>query len=127
MFSFLHAMYDFFKCIPQNLDKFNLNIIIFYLNSWVSFFPLSLIIPHITSANLTQLLAPFCCCMLIPLPAFVRRYVLAGVGIFVLGILIGWFTHAPMKRPAVSSPESSDLLEELLRGIKADKINALQK
>ncbi|MED6239823.1 hypothetical protein ATANTOWER_011682 [Ataeniobius toweri] len=61
------------------------------------------------------------------LHCFILRYVLAGVGIFVLGILVGLFTHTSSKRPTIPSPESLDLLEELLRGIKADKIDALHK
>ncbi|KAM4574246.1 inactive N-acetylated-alpha-linked acidic dipeptidase-like protein 2 isoform 2-T2 [Fundulus diaphanus] len=61
------------------------------------------------------------------LHCFIFRYFFAGLGIFVLGILVGWFTHTSPKRPTIPSPESSDLLEELLRGIKADKIDALQK
>lgn len=56
------------------------------------------------------------------------RYLLAGLGLFFLGLVIGWFTHNP---PAVKPPappsDSSDLLEELLKGITADKIDALQK
>lgn len=56
------------------------------------------------------------------------RYLLAGLGLFFLGLVIGWFTHNPpaMKPPAPPS-DSSDLLEELLKGITADKIDALQK
>ncbi|XP_016528219.1 inactive N-acetylated-alpha-linked acidic dipeptidase-like protein 2 [Poecilia formosa] len=61
------------------------------------------------------------------LHCFILRYFLAGVGIFVLGILVGWFIHTSSKRPTAPPPESLDLLEELLRGIKADKIDALQK
>uniref|UniRef100_A0A3Q3LBR6 N-acetylated alpha-linked acidic dipeptidase like 2 n=1 Tax=Mastacembelus armatus TaxID=205130 RepID=A0A3Q3LBR6_9TELE len=53
-------------------------------------------------------------------------YFLAGLGIFVLGLLIGWFTHTPTIKPPVPPSDSSDLLEDLLRGITADKINALQ-
>uniref|UniRef100_A0A096M069 N-acetylated alpha-linked acidic dipeptidase like 2 n=1 Tax=Poecilia formosa TaxID=48698 RepID=A0A096M069_POEFO len=60
------------------------------------------------------------------LHCFILRYFLAGVGIFVLGILVGWFIHTSSKRPTAPPPESLDLLEELLRGIKADKIDALQ-
>uniref|UniRef100_A0A667ZUT3 N-acetylated alpha-linked acidic dipeptidase like 2 n=1 Tax=Myripristis murdjan TaxID=586833 RepID=A0A667ZUT3_9TELE len=52
-------------------------------------------------------------------------YFLAGVGVFVLGVLIGRFAHAPTGKPPVPPSDSSDLLEELLRGITADKIDAL--
>uniref|UniRef100_A0A8C9WUZ4 N-acetylated alpha-linked acidic dipeptidase like 2 n=1 Tax=Sander lucioperca TaxID=283035 RepID=A0A8C9WUZ4_SANLU len=54
-------------------------------------------------------------------------YFLAGVGLFVLGLLIGWFTHTPVVKPPVPPSDSSDLLEELLRGITADKIDALHR
>uniref|UniRef100_A0A3Q2FPV1 N-acetylated alpha-linked acidic dipeptidase like 2 n=1 Tax=Cyprinodon variegatus TaxID=28743 RepID=A0A3Q2FPV1_CYPVA len=60
------------------------------------------------------------------LPVFLHRYFLAGLGIFLVGILVGWFTHTPSKPASPPLPESPDLLEELLRGIKAEKINALQ-
>ncbi|XP_069580769.1 inactive N-acetylated-alpha-linked acidic dipeptidase-like protein 2 [Brachyistius frenatus] len=60
------------------------------------------------------------------LQCFPLRYFLAGVGLFVLGILIGWFTHTSSVKPPPPPPDSSDLLEELLRGITADKIDALQ-
>uniref|UniRef100_A0A3Q3KZE7 N-acetylated alpha-linked acidic dipeptidase like 2 n=1 Tax=Labrus bergylta TaxID=56723 RepID=A0A3Q3KZE7_9LABR len=53
-------------------------------------------------------------------------YFLAGVGLFVLGLLIGWFAHTPTVKPPVPPSDSTDLLEDLLRGITADKINALQ-
>ncbi|XP_068174930.1 inactive N-acetylated-alpha-linked acidic dipeptidase-like protein 2 [Antennarius striatus] len=55
------------------------------------------------------------------------RHFLVGLGLFLLGILIGWFTHSPAVKPPDPPSESSDLLEELLRRITADKINALQK
>uniref|UniRef100_UPI0037E7ACF9 inactive N-acetylated-alpha-linked acidic dipeptidase-like protein 2 n=1 Tax=Semicossyphus pulcher TaxID=241346 RepID=UPI0037E7ACF9 len=61
------------------------------------------------------------------LHCFLLRYFLAGVGLFVLGLLIGWFAHTPTVKPPVPLSDSSDLLEELLRGIKADKIDALQR
>lgn len=62
------------------------------------------------------------------LHCFLLRYFLGGVGLFVLGILIGWFVHTPTSvKPKVLAPESSDLLEELLKKISADKINALQR
>ncbi|XP_029904671.1 inactive N-acetylated-alpha-linked acidic dipeptidase-like protein 2 [Myripristis murdjan] len=58
---------------------------------------------------------------------FLLRYFLAGVGVFVLGVLIGRFAHAPTGKPPVPPSDSSDLLEELLRGITADKIDALHR
>lgn len=61
------------------------------------------------------------------LPSFLCRYFLAGVALFVLGALIGWFTHTSTIKSPVLPPDSSDLLEELLKGITADKIDALQK
>ncbi|XP_051233763.1 inactive N-acetylated-alpha-linked acidic dipeptidase-like protein 2 isoform X2 [Dicentrarchus labrax] len=61
------------------------------------------------------------------LHCFLLRYFLAGVGVFVLGLLIGWFAHTPAVKPPVLLSDSSDLLEELLRGITADKIDALQR
>ncbi|XP_062280159.1 inactive N-acetylated-alpha-linked acidic dipeptidase-like protein 2 [Scomber scombrus] len=61
------------------------------------------------------------------LHCFLLRYFLAGVGLFVLGLLIGWFAHTPTVKPPVPPSDSSDLLEELLRGITADKIDALQR
>ncbi|XP_041861463.1 inactive N-acetylated-alpha-linked acidic dipeptidase-like protein 2 [Melanotaenia boesemani] len=61
------------------------------------------------------------------LPCFVLRYFLAGLGLFVLGVLVGWFTHTSSTKQPLVPPETSDLLEELLRGIKAEKIDALQK
>uniref|UniRef100_A0A665WQF4 N-acetylated alpha-linked acidic dipeptidase like 2 n=1 Tax=Echeneis naucrates TaxID=173247 RepID=A0A665WQF4_ECHNA len=57
---------------------------------------------------------------------FLLRYFLAAAGLFVLGLLIGWFTHTPNVKPPVPPSDSSDLLEELLRRIAADKIDALQ-
>ncbi|XP_067454051.1 inactive N-acetylated-alpha-linked acidic dipeptidase-like protein 2 isoform X1 [Thunnus thynnus] len=61
------------------------------------------------------------------LHCFLLRYFLAGSGIFVLGLLIGWFAHTPTVKPPVPPSDSSDLLQELLRGITADKIDALQR
>ncbi|XP_071370155.1 inactive N-acetylated-alpha-linked acidic dipeptidase-like protein 2, partial [Centroberyx affinis] len=61
------------------------------------------------------------------LHCFLLRYFLAGVGLFVLGLLIGRFAHAPTGKAPVPPSDSSDLLEELLRGITADKIDALQR
>ncbi|XP_029356848.1 inactive N-acetylated-alpha-linked acidic dipeptidase-like protein 2 isoform X3 [Echeneis naucrates] len=58
---------------------------------------------------------------------FLLRYFLAAAGLFVLGLLIGWFTHTPNVKPPVPPSDSSDLLEELLRRIAADKIDALQR
>ncbi|XP_029988604.1 inactive N-acetylated-alpha-linked acidic dipeptidase-like protein 2 [Sphaeramia orbicularis] len=61
------------------------------------------------------------------LHCFLLRYFLGGIGLFILGLLIGWFTHTPTVKRTASLPESSDLLEELLKGITADKIDALQR
>ncbi|TDH08248.1 hypothetical protein EPR50_G00095890 [Perca flavescens] len=61
------------------------------------------------------------------LHCFLLRYFLAGVGLFVLGLLIGRFTHTPVVKSPVPPSDSSDLLEELLRRITADKINALHR
>uniref|UniRef100_A0A3B4H4J5 N-acetylated alpha-linked acidic dipeptidase like 2 n=1 Tax=Pundamilia nyererei TaxID=303518 RepID=A0A3B4H4J5_9CICH len=61
------------------------------------------------------------------LHCFLVKYFLAGVALFVLGALIGWFTHTSTIKSPVLPPDSSDLLEELLKGITADKIDALQK
>lgn len=62
------------------------------------------------------------------LQCFLLRYFLGGAGMFVLGLLIGWFIHTPTSvKPKVLPPESLDLLEELLKRISADKINALQR
>lgn len=61
------------------------------------------------------------------LHCFLLRYLAAGVALFVLGFLIGWFLHSPSSvKPKALAPESSDLLEELLTRISADKIEALQ-
>uniref|UniRef100_A0A3Q4HDK6 N-acetylated alpha-linked acidic dipeptidase like 2 n=1 Tax=Neolamprologus brichardi TaxID=32507 RepID=A0A3Q4HDK6_NEOBR len=60
------------------------------------------------------------------LHCFLVKYFLAGVALFVLGALIGWFTHTSTIKSPVLPPDSSDLLEELLKGITADKIDALQ-
>lgn len=56
-----------------------------------------------------------------------QRYLLAGSGLFFLGLLIGLFAHTSPVQPPVPPSESADLLEELLREITADKINALEK
>ncbi|KAJ4943892.1 hypothetical protein JOQ06_006385 [Pogonophryne albipinna] len=58
---------------------------------------------------------------------FLLRYFLTGVGLFVLGLLIGWFTCTPAVKPPSPPVDSSDLLEDLLKGITADKINALHR
>lgn len=56
------------------------------------------------------------------------RYLLGTSALFVLGLLIGWFTHGSPATKAPAAPsDSSDLLEELLRRITADKIDALQR
>ncbi|XP_075876073.1 inactive N-acetylated-alpha-linked acidic dipeptidase-like protein 2 [Nelusetta ayraudi] len=58
---------------------------------------------------------------------FLLRYLLGTSALFVLGLLIGWFTHGSPATKAPAAPsDSSDLLEELLRRITADKIDALQ-
>ncbi|KAM4628730.1 inactive N-acetylated-alpha-linked acidic dipeptidase-like protein 2 [Polymixia lowei] len=61
------------------------------------------------------------------LHCFLLRYLLAGVGLFILGLLIGRFAHTPTGKPSVPLPDTSDLLEEILGGITADKIEALQR
>ncbi|XP_034035088.1 inactive N-acetylated-alpha-linked acidic dipeptidase-like protein 2 [Thalassophryne amazonica] len=61
------------------------------------------------------------------LHCFLLRHFLAGVGLFFLGLMIGWFAHKPSRKPLVPPSDSSDLLEELLKGITADKIDALQR
>ncbi|XP_056133870.1 inactive N-acetylated-alpha-linked acidic dipeptidase-like protein 2 [Lampris incognitus] len=61
------------------------------------------------------------------LHCFMLRYLLAGVGLFGLGLLIGRFTYTPTGKPPVPQSDGSDLLEDLLRGITADKIEALQR
>ncbi|XP_072294093.1 inactive N-acetylated-alpha-linked acidic dipeptidase-like protein 2 [Eucyclogobius newberryi] len=62
------------------------------------------------------------------LQCFLLRYFVAGVALFVLGLLIGWFIHSPASVKAKAlPPESSDLLEELLTRITAEKIEALQR
>lgn len=56
------------------------------------------------------------------------RYLLGTSALFVLGLLIGWFTHgSPVAKAPAAPSDSSDLLEELLRRITADKIDALQR
>ncbi|CAB1331895.1 unnamed protein product, partial [Coregonus sp. 'balchen'] len=52
------------------------------------------------------------------------RYLLAGVGLFILGLLIGHYTHST-DQPTPEPPRHTDLLEELLRDITAKKIQAL--
>ncbi|XP_067370328.1 inactive N-acetylated-alpha-linked acidic dipeptidase-like protein 2 isoform X2 [Channa argus] len=61
------------------------------------------------------------------LHCFLLRYFLGGSAFFILGLVIGWFTHTPTHKLPVPPSDSSDLLEELLRGITADKIKALQR
>lgn len=57
-----------------------------------------------------------------------RRYTSAGLGLFSLGMLIGWFFCTPAHTEPPDPPsDSSDLLEELLQQISAEKINALHK
>ncbi|KAM6962563.1 inactive N-acetylated-alpha-linked acidic dipeptidase-like protein 2 [Aplochiton taeniatus] len=55
------------------------------------------------------------------------RYFLAGAGLFVLGLVIGRFAHGPGRQAASQPADTWDLLEELLRGITADKIQALHR
>ncbi|KAK2836036.1 hypothetical protein Q5P01_016520 [Channa striata] len=61
------------------------------------------------------------------LHCFLLRYFLGASGLFILGLLIGWFTHTPTRKLPVPQSDSSDLLEDLLKEITADKINALQR
>lgn len=57
-----------------------------------------------------------------------RRYASAGLGLFSLGLLIGWFLRTPAHTEPPDPPsDRSDLLEELLHRISAEKINALHK
>uniref|UniRef100_A0A8C7M5Y1 Uncharacterized protein n=1 Tax=Oncorhynchus kisutch TaxID=8019 RepID=A0A8C7M5Y1_ONCKI len=49
------------------------------------------------------------------------RYMLAGVGLFILGFLIGHYTHRPA-HPRI--PRHTDHLQELLRDITAKKIQS---
>ncbi|XP_053708516.1 inactive N-acetylated-alpha-linked acidic dipeptidase-like protein 2 isoform X1 [Synchiropus splendidus] len=55
------------------------------------------------------------------------RYFIAAVGMFVLGLLIGWFAHNPPAKAKRLTSDSSDLLEELLKRISPDKIDALHR
>ncbi|XP_056893384.1 inactive N-acetylated-alpha-linked acidic dipeptidase-like protein 2 isoform X1 [Takifugu flavidus] len=62
------------------------------------------------------------------LHCFLLRYVSAGLSLFVLGLLFGWLIHTPARVEAPDPPsDSSDLLEELLLKISAEKIDALHK
>uniref|UniRef100_A0A8C8GK87 Inactive N-acetylated-alpha-linked acidic dipeptidase-like protein 2 n=1 Tax=Oncorhynchus tshawytscha TaxID=74940 RepID=A0A8C8GK87_ONCTS len=54
------------------------------------------------------------------------KYLLAGVGLFILGLLIGHYAHSTDK-PTPEPPTDTDLLEELLRDITAEKIQALHR
>ncbi|XP_059922263.1 inactive N-acetylated-alpha-linked acidic dipeptidase-like protein 2 [Gadus macrocephalus] len=54
------------------------------------------------------------------------RYLLAGACFFVTGLLIGRFTRSPESGPLALPEDSKDLLEDLLKGITADKIKTLQ-
>lgn len=61
-------------------------------------------------------------------PSSSRRYASAGLGLFSLGLLMGWFLRTPARAEPPDPPsDGSDLLEELLRRISAEKINALHK
>ncbi|KAJ3599656.1 hypothetical protein NHX12_033612, partial [Muraenolepis orangiensis] len=59
------------------------------------------------------------------------RYLLAGAGLFIAGLLIGRFTGslpAPGGGgPSALPPDNTDMLEDLLKGITADKIKTLQR
>ncbi|KAL1022463.1 hypothetical protein UPYG_G00028010, partial [Umbra pygmaea] len=54
------------------------------------------------------------------------RYLLAGIGLFILGLLIGHYAHRA-KLPTPEPPTHTDILEELLRNITATKIQALHR
>uniref|UniRef100_A0A3P8XYI9 N-acetylated alpha-linked acidic dipeptidase like 2 n=1 Tax=Esox lucius TaxID=8010 RepID=A0A3P8XYI9_ESOLU len=54
------------------------------------------------------------------------RYLLAGTGLFILGLLIGHYAHRTDK-PTPEPPADTDILEELLRDITATKIQALHR
>ncbi|XP_070303700.1 inactive N-acetylated-alpha-linked acidic dipeptidase-like protein 2 isoform X2 [Salvelinus sp. IW2-2015] len=54
------------------------------------------------------------------------KYLLAGVGLFILGLLIGHYAHIRDK-PTPEPPTDTDLLEELLKDITAEKIQALHR
>ncbi|KAJ7992853.1 hypothetical protein DPEC_G00266370 [Dallia pectoralis] len=54
------------------------------------------------------------------------RYLLAGIGIFILGLLIGHYIHRT-EQPIPEPPTDTDILEELLRDITATKIQALHR
>ncbi|KAM9480457.1 inactive N-acetylated-alpha-linked acidic dipeptidase-like protein 2 isoform 2-T2 [Salvelinus alpinus] len=54
------------------------------------------------------------------------KYLLAGVGLFILGLLIGHYAHITDK-PTPEPPTDTDLLEELLKDITAEKIQALHR
>ncbi|XP_072517227.1 inactive N-acetylated-alpha-linked acidic dipeptidase-like protein 2 [Salminus brasiliensis] len=56
----------------------------------------------------------------------IAKYLLAGAGVFFLGLLIGLYTHSKEKQSARPSA-STDLLERVLQSITAEKIQALQR
>ncbi|KAG9266446.1 inactive N-acetylated-alpha-linked acidic dipeptidase-like protein 2 [Astyanax mexicanus] len=58
--------------------------------------------------------------------ACIAKYLLAGAGVFFLGLLIGLYTHRAEKQPEISN-QSTDLLERVVQSITAEKIQALQR
>ncbi|KAI4887462.1 hypothetical protein NFI96_020380, partial [Prochilodus magdalenae] len=55
----------------------------------------------------------------------IAKYLLAGAGVFFLGLLIGLYAHSTEKQPTRTS-SSTDLLERAIQDITAEKIQALQ-
>lgn len=88
------------------------------------------LVPHVVFQRLSCL-KKTCSQLLLLLPflfVVLLRYLLGTSALFVLGLLIGWFAHGSPAAKAPDAPsDSSDLLEELLRRITADKIDALQR
>jgi len=68
-------------------------------------------------------LSPLIGCLSPPL----YRYLLAGVCLFMAGLLIGRLTRSPADGPSLPPMDSTDLLEDLLEGITADRIKTLQR
>ncbi|XP_030647843.1 inactive N-acetylated-alpha-linked acidic dipeptidase-like protein 2 [Chanos chanos] len=54
------------------------------------------------------------------------KCLLAGAGIFILGLLIGRYTHS-VNDQSERQPVDSDLLQKVLQGITAEEIQALQR